>query len=45
MTHKTELRSPTSPVLSIELDEWPNFARPVLTQMSYELQGDLNGKK
>ena len=45
MIHKAALRNPTSPVLLLELAEWPNFARPILTQPSYELQGDLNGEK
>jgi hypothetical protein len=45
MTHRDALRNSNSPVLVLELAEGPNFARSVLTQTSYELQGDLNGKK
>jgi hypothetical protein len=45
MTHKAALRSNTSPVLLIELDGRPDFARPILSQTSYELQGDDNGNK
>ena len=45
MTHKVVLRSPTLPVLPPELCDWPNFARPILTQTYYEPQGNLNGKK
>jgi len=45
MTPRDALRNSNSPILVHELAEGPNFARPILTQMSYELQGDLNGKK
>ena len=45
MTLKTALRSPVSRALAFELTEWPDFAQPILTQTSYELQGDLKGNK
>jgi hypothetical protein len=45
MTHMAALRNNTSPVLVIELAEWPNFTRPTLTETSYEPQGDIYGKK
>jgi hypothetical protein len=45
MIHKVELRGPALPLLLLELAEWPEFAQSVLTQTSYELHGELDGKK